>query len=228
MVIQRAADSGTNRKWLSTNTFQRFLLAAFVLLCPVWLLLADVKISPEVKASFAELLEDSKPLSDLDKLKRVNDYFNQSIRFISDQAHWGVEDYWATPYESLSRRAGDCEDFSLAKYFTLVKAGMDPEKLRIMYVKAVKLRQAHMVLAYYSKPSAEPLVLDNLIPEIKRASKRRDLVPVYSFNANGFWLNKMSGKNVRLGGSSRVTMWSEFIERMGQYDPMDLLVSPTQ
>lgn len=199
------------------------LLKVLLIALPVVLLSADVKLTPELKASFTALVKKALPMSDMDKLRVVNDYFNREIRFISDLTHWGVEDYWATPYESLSRKAGDCEDFSLAKYFTLIKAGIDPEKLRITYVKAIKLRQAHMVLAYYKTPSSEPLVLDNLIPKIKKASKRRDLVPVYSFNASGFWLNKMSGKNVRLGGASRVTLWSEFIERMSKYDPLELL-----
>lgn len=198
------------------------VLKVLVCFLPVVMLSADVQISPQVKKSFSTLISSVASLDDQQKLEQVNQYFNKEIRFISDQLLWKIEDYWATPYESLSRRAGDCEDFSLAKYFTLIKAGMDPEKLRITYVKAVKLQQAHMVLAYYPTPSAEPLVLDNLIPEIKKASKRRDLVPVYSFNASGFWLNKMSG-NVRLGGASRVTMWSEFVQRMAQYDPLGLL-----
>ncbi len=205
----------------------RFLKIRFlkilVLSMPVVMLSADVTLTPEVQARFSDLISEVTPLDDQKKLQRVNQFFNDEVRFISDELHWKQEDYWATPYESLVRRAGDCEDFSLAKYFTLIKAGMDPEKLRITYVKAIKLGQAHMVLAYYPTPSAEPLVLDNLIPEIKKASKRRDLVPVYSFNASGFWLNKMSGKNIRLGGASRVTMWTEFIERMSKYDPLGLL-----
>ncbi|GLQ29728.1 hypothetical protein GCM10007876_02060 [Litoribrevibacter albus] len=201
------------------RTMKAFLL---ILLLPVLVLSADISLKPEIKESFSRLIDEVSLLEDQEKLDRVNQYFNTEIRFISDQLLWEQEDYWATPYESLSRKAGDCEDFSLAKYFTLIKAGMDPEKLRITYVKAVKLKQAHMVLAYYPTPSSEPLVLDNLIPEIKRASKRRDLVPVYSFNASGFWLNKMSG-NIRLGGASRVTMWSEFVERMSEYDPLGLL-----
>lgn len=197
-----------------------------LLLCPLLLTVADAQLPKEIESSFQLMLNETSTLSDMEKLEKVNRYFNGAIRFINDQPLWGVEDYWATPYESLTRQAGDCEDFSLAKYFSLVKAGMNPEKLRITYVKAIKLRQAHMVLAYYSEPSAEPLVLDNLIPEIKRASLRKDLVPVYSFNASGFWLNKMSGKNIRLGGASRVTMWSEFLERMAEYDPLQLMVLP--
>jgi hypothetical protein len=39
------------------------------------------------------------------------------------------------------------------------------------------------VLAYYALPEAEPLILDNLISELRPASRRPDLTPVFSFNA---------------------------------------------
>ncbi len=113
-------------------------------------------------------------------LERVNSFFNQT-RFKSDLAHWGQEDYWATPLELLATNAGDCEDYAIAKYFTLKVMGVPAENLRITYVKALKFNQAHMVLAYYEQPDQEPLILDNLINEILPASKRTDLVPVYSF-----------------------------------------------
>ena len=61
--------------------------------------------------------------------------------------------------------------------------------MRLIYVKAriggtaSSLPQAHMVLAYYPTPDAEPLVLDNLMPEIRPASHAPDLQPVFSFNS---------------------------------------------
>ena len=103
------------------------------------------------------------------------------MRFVSDDQHWGRADYWATPVEFLATGAGDCEDFSLAKYFTLKALGVPLERMRLTYAKAVKLNQAHMVVAYFATPDAEPLILDNLISDIKPASQRTDLVPVYSF-----------------------------------------------
>lgn len=115
------------------------------------------------------------------KLSLVNDFFNQAD-FKSDIEHWGKEDYWASPVELLSTNAGDCEDYSIAKYFTLLAMGVPVENLRITYVKAVKINQAHMVLAYYSEPNKEPLILDNMISKILPASQRADLLPVYSFN----------------------------------------------
>ncbi|MCP3664209.1 MAG: sulfate adenylyltransferase [Gammaproteobacteria bacterium] len=152
--------------------------------------------------------------SDMEKLKLVNQFFNRRIKFVDDILHWKKKDYWATPFESLGTGGGDCEDFSIAKYVTLKEIGMDESKLRITYVKALELNQAHMVLTYFSKPSAIPLVLDNLIPEIKSASKRKDLAPVYSFNGAGLWLAKERGRGRKVGGSDRLSLWKELQIRL--------------
>lgn len=149
-------------------------------------------------------------------LQRINQYFNKHIRFVSDSEHWNKEDYWATPLESLGSNGGDCEDFVVAKYFSLIQAGIEEHKLRIMYVKALKLNQAHMVLAYYASPKAEPLILDNLIPQIKKASQRRDLSPVYSFNGAGLWLERMRGSSIKVGDASGLDMWVDVLQRMDE------------
>jgi len=148
-----------------------------------------------------------------EKLQRVNDFFNKT-RFISDQIHWKQKDYWATPIEFLSTNGGDCEDFALAKYFTLRELGVSDKKLRLTYVKAIRLNQAHMVLSYFKTPASEPLVLDNLDKEIRLASKRSDLVPVYSFNGNGLWLAKEREQGRLVGKSSRISRWTDIIQRM--------------
>jgi len=154
-----------------------------------------------------------KNISNVNKLKLVNSFFNKA-EFISDQKHWGKEDYWATPLELLATNGGDCEDYSIAKYFTLREMGVPMDKMKITYVKAVKLNQAHMVLAFYPEPSADPLILDNLINDIKPASKRDDLVPVYSFNGEGLWLSKLRGQEgKRIGGSDKLKNWQELLTR---------------
>ena len=127
---------------------------------------------------------------------------------------WSKEDYWATPAEMLAIGAGDCEDYSIAKYFTLKEIGVDEDKLRITYVKAVEIGQAHMVLTYYETNRSVPLVLDNLITEIEPASRRNDLVPVYSFNGAGLWLAKSRGEGQRVGDSSRLSLWQDLEARM--------------
>lgn len=156
-----------------------------------------------------------KKLSEEDKLRVVNDFMNLT-QFVSDLKHWGKEDYWATPVEFLSTDAGDCEDYSIAKYFTLRALGVPDEKLRITYVKElVVYNEPHMVLAYFPTPDAEPLVLDNINPTIRPASQRTDLLPVYSFNGSGLWLAKeQTGRGQSVGGSDRIGHWRDLQARL--------------
>jgi len=160
------------------------------------------------------LIENGKGWPEATKLERVNDFFNGNVEFIDDIILWQKTDYWAAPTEFLAKGAGDCEDYSIAKYFTLVEMGVDESKLRITYVKALELNQAHMVLTYFDSPRAVPLVLDNLKPSIVPATQRSDLQPVYSFNGTGLWLAKSKGSGQHVGGSDRLSMWTELKLRM--------------
>ncbi|WP_305906527.1 transglutaminase-like cysteine peptidase [Methylomarinum sp. Ch1-1] len=160
------------------------------------------------------LLQSTKSLPEAEKLKHVNDFFNRQVEFVDDIYLWDQEDYWATPLEFLVRGAGDCEDYSIAKYFTLKELGVPESKMRITYVKAIELNQAHMVLTYFATPRSTPLVLDNLNPAIKPATQRRDLLPVYSFNGTGLWLAKSRGAGKRVGGSGRLSRWTSLKQRM--------------
>ncbi|MFT5176627.1 MAG: putative transglutaminase-like cysteine proteinase, partial [Gammaproteobacteria bacterium] len=148
-----------------------------------------------------------------EKLQQVNAFFNQ-LPWVSDQRHWGLRDYWATPLEMMGTNGGDCEDYSVAKFITLVHMGIDPRRLRITYVRAARLKEPHMVLAYYAKAGAEPLILDNLIQQIKPGAQRRDLVPVYSFNTAGLWASKADGQTRRLGGAARLSAWRDVSRRL--------------
>ncbi len=159
------------------------------------------------------LIRDDSSTSDMEKLKKTNVFFNQ-MQFIADSLHWGKSDYWATPVEFLSSGGGDCEDFSLAKYFTLKALGVAESKLNMTYVKAVQLNQAHMVVTYYASPGAVPLVLDNLVADIQPATSRKDLLPVYSFNGLGLWLAKSRGKGQQVGSSDRLKRWQDLLSRM--------------
>lgn len=149
----------------------------------------------------------------LEKLELVNNFFNQ-LAFVNDSELWGQEDYWATPLQMISSNGGDCEDYSIAKYFTLRKMGIPEERMRLTYVKALQLNQAHMVLTYFPTPDSEPLILDNLVTDIRLSSERTDLVAVYSFNGNGLWLAKKKGADERVGRSERLSRWREVIARI--------------
>lgn len=164
------------------------------------------------------LMENNHNKSEAEKLELVNQFFNQTP-FVSDMEHWSKNDYWATPIEMLATSGGDCEDFAIGKYFTLVQLGVPIKKLQITYVKAMNwnpINQAHMVLAYYPTPEAVPEILDNLIPEIKPATLRKDLTPVYSFNGEGLWLAKERGLGKNVGGSNRIKLWADLGSRIGK------------
>jgi len=148
-------------------------------------------------------------LAERELLIDVNQMLNR-IKFVDDATHWGEEDYWATPAEAVGSGGADCEDFSIAKYFLLKELGVPISRLRMTYVKAQKLNQAHMVLAYYSRPDAEPLVLDNLEDSVRGASQRPDLIPVYSFNDEEVWV-ELKG---RVGSPRQIRNWSALIERL--------------
>ena len=171
-------------------------------------------------SSWQSMLQTAKQAKrEQDKLTIINDFFNQNVNFVSDLSHWGENDYWATPLEFIASGAGDCEDFSIAKYFSLKEAGVAENKLRLTYVKAINLGQAHMVLTYFARPRSIPLVLDNLIPQIKKANQRKDLLPVYSFNGSGLWIAKARGSGKRVGSSGRLSLWENLKQKMrsGQF-----------
>jgi predicted transglutaminase-like cysteine proteinase len=165
------------------------------------------------------LLQELRTGPDAQRLKRINDFFNRQIVFGEDMAIWNQPDYWATPLETLGRGAGDCEDFVIAKYFSLKEVGVAPEKLRLIYVRAkigstdAVASQAHMVLAYYAQPEAEPLVLDNLVGEIRPASRRPDLVPVFSFNSEGVFTGVSAKESTPAAGVGRLSRWEDLLKR---------------
>lgn len=165
-------------------------------------------------AAWRQLVHDNQESATDQKLERVNRFFNQ-LEFVDDRIHWGQEDYWATPEETLTSNGGDCEDFTIAKYFTLKELAVPEQTMRLIYVKSLTLRQPHMVLGYYASPEVEPLVLDNLVDSIVPSAQRPDLVPVYSFNGEGLWLSKQRGQGQRVGGSDQLGRWRQLLKRMG-------------
>jgi predicted transglutaminase-like cysteine proteinase len=165
--------------------------------------------------AWEDLIISDNSQTDLEKLEKVNQFFNQ-MEFVDDIDHWGEKDYWATPIEFLGTQGGDCEDFTIAKYFTLKAMGIEEEKLNLTYVKALNYNVHHMVLTYFSTPGDEPLVLDNIVTDIIAASQRKDLLPIYSFNGTGLWLAKQRGRGRLAGSSSRLQRWQDLVQRMSE------------
>lgn len=148
----------------------------------------------------------------------VNDFFNRRLVYRDDTEVWGQVDYWASPLESLQKGMADCEDYAIAKYFTLTSLGVPHRKLRLVYVRIAQggRVQPHMVLAYYPNPEAEPLVLDNLVGEVWPAGRRPDLSPVFSFNADGLWEGVGSVVLAGAGPTERLSRWRDALAKSRQ------------
>ena len=224
----RAAHARLRVRWLARQWLWAGL-AIIGLLCPgmptqAWdserMMLAAKRISPRAVAGAQALqpvLTQALDMNEAAQLQAVNAFFNQRILFRDDTEVWGQIDYWASPLETLDKGAGDCEDYAIAKYFSLLAVGMPVSKLRLVYVRAQiggpqGALVAHMVLAYYAAPGAEPLILDNLITELRPASRRPDLVPVFSFNSEGLW----QGVGPQAAGgdpTARLSRWREVLAK---------------
>ena len=159
------------------------------------------------------LIQENQKSDEKAKLEKVNIFFNL-MNYYTDISHWGKEDYWATPLEFIVSGGGDCEDYTIAKYFTLLEMGVPDDKLLITYVKELILNQAHMVLAYYPTPEAIPLILDNFNKELLPADQRPDLKPIYGFNGKGLWEAKEFALGHKIAQPDDRQRWVDLKERM--------------
>ena len=177
-------------------------------------------VAVETVVAWRKLMEEARSLPEDEKLKSINVFFNRRMRYASDQEVWGQVDYWASPLEFMGKSAGDCEDYAIAKYMSLLMLGIPPEKLRMIYVRArfggsgSTNSEAHMVLGYYPTPGDEPMILDSLVGSIRTASSRTDLMPIFSFNTQGLWVG--GATTSAADPTARLSQWRAVMERMRQ------------
>lgn len=180
---------------------------------------AAQRLGPQAVAQLGPLqalLNQGRTQDENTQLAQVNEFFNLRIAFTPDSEVWAQDDYWATPLQSLAAGRGDCEDYVIAKYVSLLAMGMPRPKLRLVYVRARVPDEPepvpHMVLAYYPSPGAEPLVLDNLRAEVWPASRRPDLTPVFSFDSERLWQGV--GQASAGDAMARLSRWRDVWQRI--------------
>lgn len=133
-----------------------------------------------------ELLESlqGKPLKE--QMKAINDWAN-AHPYIIDQINWGLEDFWETPTEFMAMN-GDCEDYAIAKYYSLKQLGYDDEQMRIMIVQDFNLGGIiHAILGVYDD-DRELYILDNQIPQVMPATRIYHYRPIYGINESAWWM----------------------------------------
>lgn len=175
------------------------------------------EVAAETISNWRALLRTSSTLSDSEKLIRINNFFNLRVNFDSDSLIWKKADYWATPLETLGYARGDCEDLSIAKYISLLLLDVPAEKLKLTFVNATRglpnnpINQTHMVVSYYPEGNTAPLILDNLVEEIRPAAERSDLKPIFSFNKQDMWV---TGEDKTYLAEARLPKWRNVLSRM--------------
>jgi predicted transglutaminase-like cysteine proteinase len=172
-------------------------------------------VAASAKREWEALIRASLALSDAEKLEAVNRFFNHRIRFGEDLEVWGQPDYWASPLETLERGAGDCEDFAIAKFFTLRLLGIPEHNLRLMYTTLSSTHQAHMVLGYWSGGAEVLLVLDSLLADIRPLAQRHDLQMQFAFDTTHLY--RFEDNRLVVAGDARLLpRWQELKDKVSQ------------
>ena len=124
----------------------------------------------------------------LTQIERVNRYVNDT-RYRIDDAVWGESDYWAAPGEFFAA-GGDCEDYAIAKYYSLKALGFPVEDLRIVVLENMRAEDMHALLAV--RVAGRDLLLDNLSETVVGWDQAKHYRPIYSVNEATYWLHRFS------------------------------------
>ncbi len=148
------------------------------------------------------------------KLSHINSFINKILP-AHDLAKNSSIDYWATPKEFLIQGHGDCEDYAITKYFTLLELGIPKEKLYFAVVDVKGQTDSHMVLLYLENKKATPLVLDNLSFKVIPFTKRKKLIPKFAFNEFDSYKFTSSGftKKVKINWG-KSDKWRKLLRRV--------------
>ena len=148
------------------------------------------------------------------KLSHVNSHLNNILPQYDIKTSLSL-DYWATPKEFLIQGLGDCEDYAIAKYFTLIQLGVKKEQLYLSIVNYDNRSDFHMVLLYFKGKNDYPLVLDNLSFKVLPLNQREDLKPIIAFNEFNSYLLKKSklSKKIKISWSG-LDKWNDLLNRV--------------
>ena len=133
------------------------------------------------------VLDRVRGLAPDDRVRTINSWVNQHIHFASDRAVYGVDDYWATATESLSRGRGDCEDYAIAKLELLRAAGAPADDLYLVLVQDLVSRQTHALAVV--RTDGGLAVLDNRSDEIQAGDTAGDYRPIMTLGDDAVWIH---------------------------------------
>jgi predicted transglutaminase-like cysteine proteinase len=120
-----------------------------------------------------------------EQIEKVNSFANER-KYIVDLRNYGVKDYWAIVKEFL-HNFGDCEDFSITKFYSLRLLGFNEDDLRVLILQDTNLGVAHAVLAVAL--DGDVLILDNQSQQVISHHEIVHYTPLYSVNEQQWWLH---------------------------------------
>ena len=151
----------------------------------------------------------AKKLNEEELLNKVNQYVNGYVSE-NDGLVWDQDDKWLTREQFLIRGLGDCEEYAITKYFTLLDLGVSMDKIYMGMTDDLLYNQGHMVLLYYPTPKSEPLVYDNASIKVLRLTERWDLKLHYVFNHSGNYEVKNNGEIIPKKDKHKITYTKPF------------------
>lgn len=130
---------------------------------------------------YYSLRDKIKEYKTIRKLAHINSFYNR-IFPQEDTQKYGISDYWSTRKEFLINGNGDCEDYVIAKYLSLLEVGIPKEKLFLSVVRLPNKETYHMILFYFETINSIPLVLDNMNYKVLELNKREKFEIKFIFN----------------------------------------------
>lgn len=174
----------------------------------------------QVVSNWNNMIEEAKDYDEEIKLHTVNSFFNSHIRYTEDENNWDTDNFWATPFESMIKGQGDCEDYAIAKFKSLLLLGISEENLSLHHVNIQygrsTLTDSHMVLVYKNE-KGESLVLDNIDGRILPIEERNDLTTVFSFNIHSLWINDSITEHSPV---DKISQWRNMLSRFDSQSPL--------
>lgn len=119
----------------------------------------------------------------ISQIRAVNEYANEHP-YITDPANWQQDDYWAAIRQFLIKD-GDCEDYAIAKFFSLKALGFRNDEMRIVVLKDMNLKVMHAILVVFE--GGKTWALDNQIKQVVETNRIYHYVPFYSINETHWW-----------------------------------------
>jgi len=145
--------------------------------------MADESTCTPAARRFLKIVEAVKAQTGRNRIAEANRDINAVVRYVTDYAQFGELDRWTTPLQTLASGRGDCEDYAIAKYAVLHRAGFAEQDMRLVLVHDRAVRADHAVLAV--RHEGKWLILDNRHSVLNEDGEQRQFTPLFALDQDG-------------------------------------------